>query len=246
MMDDVLESIGDFNYTPKKPVSGARFEVNNKIYVRKMNLKRENSGYEERDGVFLSIDSNKTRSTAIEKIKRSLLCLSDKGDFQSVIATAVDYENTYLAMPSKSALTGLSPDVLLSKIATLSDARNTFLDACKSVDSIGKEGKRIAVYGSEINIRMPVLSDDICDALKELHMAECRESLRTSPISKPEAPMLRGPIDAIPYSKGESPKAHLATRKARASLLEINQYGAHLMDIVTLILTHTTSKFSPA
>ena len=201
---------------------GGNFEADNKTYNRKMKLKREQSGCEEQDGVFyLSIETKQDHWLS-RKSKRTLLCLSDKGDLHSVIDAAVSFENAYLSMPGKNALVGFSSEVLLSKIASLSEARNAFADACNGVDSHGKKGKRFDVYGADINIRMSVLSEDICTALTELPLAESKGALRISPISKPEAPTLRGPIDAIPYSRGESAKNHLVTRKARSSLLGIS------------------------
>ena len=61
-----------------------------------MKLTREKAGYGEHGGVFFSIDSNKNRSLVLGRIKRALLCLSGKGDFYFVIATAVDFENAYI------------------------------------------------------------------------------------------------------------------------------------------------------
>ena len=57
MMGDVLESIGDFGYSPKQHAQGKNFEADNKTYNRKMKLKREKYGYEEQDGVYLSIET---------------------------------------------------------------------------------------------------------------------------------------------------------------------------------------------
>ena len=55
MVVDVLESIGNFTYSPKPPKS--KNKDDHLIYQRKLKLVRESSGYEEREGIWISVDS---------------------------------------------------------------------------------------------------------------------------------------------------------------------------------------------
>ena len=59
MVEDVLESIGDFNYTPQMPKCHPKQEKKGEKgkYERKLKLVRGKSGYEEKGGVCISIDN---------------------------------------------------------------------------------------------------------------------------------------------------------------------------------------------
>ena len=165
--------------------------------------------------------SNKTRTAALEKIKRTLKGLSYQGDYHAVIQSAIDYEESFLAMPSTCELLSIASEALSLKITSLSNKRNTFVAACRQVNSSDTMEKTFLTYATEINIRMPMLTSDICDRFVALHTDDCADALKVSPFSKPEAPTLSGPIQAIPYSRGESAKSHLSSKKARAALDKI-------------------------
>ena len=161
----------------------------------------------------------------MEEIKRTPKAISRRDDYHSIVSSAVDYGNAFLDTPGADTLLTIPPDQLMSKLLALSDKRHDFAAACTLVGTTAKVGKPFLTYASEINRRMPILSEEICDRLIGSHVDDCDAALKISPISKPEAPTLSGPIQAIPYSKAEGAKNHLAAIKARANLNSMTHIG---------------------
>ena len=109
-------------------------------------------------------------------------------------------------------------DEIMNKLTLLADARNAFAAVCKNLSPVVESKKTLIDHANTINNRMPVLTFPIAQKLIRLHCKHGEDALLLSPISRPDAPLLRGVNDGISYSRGEAPKNHLLTKSSRSQL----------------------------
>ena len=214
MLYGALRSFGDFaNHVSADRTISAEADANPK---RKLDLTRRPSEFEEINGVSAAVPKNKQRDAALDRIRKTLKGLVSEHDYQSIIKTAAEYENLFEEIPTDAAkISSMTRVDLVTKLLNLSGKRNTFVaKTSRCSENTPSEISR-KEHARRINNRMPVLTQKICDYLVDSFLQCGTEAMNTSPIGKPDAPLIRSHVDGISYSKPVAPMHHSATRKER-------------------------------
>ena len=227
ILEETIDSFGDFEGKNLSDLDKKRIRVSSPKSQprRKLSLVREPATFEEKDGVSISVPKNKCRDLSIEKIRKTLKGLASEYDYSLIITYGLDYEQFFESMPEDdSKLSLITRDELLSKLSSLHEKRNKFVSVASKASSKTNSKKALEDHARDVNKRMPVLSECVVRRLVDLYTQASNEALAFSPLSKPDAPLIRSHIDGISYSKSEPPKNHSLTRKARVKFDELTIY----------------------